>query len=60
MSGRIKKLQCSLIRFGFEIAYAASMVINLLKGAESQALVGNDDVMDTINGSMPPGEHKSG
>ena len=42
-------------RFGFEIAYAATMVIDLLKGEEAQALIGNEAVVDSITGSFPHG-----
>ncbi len=42
-------------RFGFEIAYAATMAIDLLKGEEKQALIGNESVVDSITGSFPPG-----
>ena len=42
-------------RFGFEVAYAATMAINLLKGEETKALIGNPAVVDSINGALPPG-----
>jgi hypothetical protein len=43
-------------RFGFEIAYAATMAIDLLKGADRKPVIGNAAVVDTIDGSLPPGE----
>ncbi len=42
-------------RFGFEVAYAATMAIDLLKKEGSKALIGNPAVVDTINGVVTPG-----